>query len=160
VALRGRFHGSGLPTRQPAAEEFTGLKTEFYAFPRALTQRFEAGDGRDRLPVELVDSGAGGLAAVAHQGRLVDGVLGKKGVLVGLELGPQVIGVGDELAAQFVDQIEQSMAVEVGPDEAAGDAALVAGEGAGIGGAQGVDGSLLAGDAVGGFGGAGEPFYS
>ena len=41
------------------------------------------------------------------------------------------------------------MAIEVDPDQAAGDAALVTGERPGIGRSHGVDGSLLAGNAVG-----------
>ncbi len=40
------------------------------------------------------------------------------------------------------------MTVEVRPDQGSGDAALVARVGARIGGAEGVDGSLLAGNAV------------
>ena len=45
--------------------------------------------------------------------------------------GANVVDVGDELAAEFVDQVEQAVAIEVDPDEGAGDAALVAGEAAG-----------------------------
>ena len=69
--------------------------------------------------------------------------------MVGHELGTDIVAVGDELAAELVDQVQQGMAIEVDPDQAAGDAALVAGEGPGIGRSHGVDGSLLAGDAVG-----------
>jgi len=60
-----------------------------------------------------------------------DGILGQVDVLVGVELGTDVIDVGDELTTQLPDQIEETVTVEVDPDEAAGDAALVAGEGAG-----------------------------
>ena len=45
---------------------------------------------------------------------------------------------------------KQGMAVEVDPDEGAGDAAFIGrGEGARIGGSQGINGGLLAGHAVG-----------
>jgi hypothetical protein len=60
-----------------------------------------------------------------------------------------VVDVGDELAAQLIDQVQQGMAVEVDPDERAGDAAFIAGERPGIGGTQGINGSFLAGHAVG-----------
>ena len=63
--------------------------------------------------------------------------------------GAQVVDVGHEVAAQLAHQAEQGMAIEVGPDQAAGDAALVAGEAAGIRRSQGVEGGLLAADAVG-----------
>jgi len=72
-----------------------------------------------------------------------------EGVLVGLELGAQVVDVGDEGAAELVDQVQQGMAIEVDPDQAAGDAALVAGVRAGIRGTHGVDRCLFAGHAVG-----------
>ena len=96
-----------------------------------------AGDGGDGQSGELIDGGGSGLAAIAHQGLGVDGVLGQKRILVVAELGPDVVDVGDELAAQLIDQVQQGMAVEVDPDEGAGDAAFIAGERPGIGGTQG-----------------------
>ena len=60
-----------------------------------------------------------------------------------------VVDVGHELSLQLVGQVQEGMAVEVDPDEGAGDAALIAGEGAGIGRTQRVDGSLLTGHAFG-----------
>ena len=80
---------------------------------------------------------------------LIDRRLRDEGVAVGLELWTQVVDVGDESPAQLVDQVQQGMAIEVDPDQAAGDAALVAGVGAGIGRAHGVDGRLLTGYGVG-----------
>lgn len=65
---------------------------------------------------------------------------------VGHELGTEIVDVGDELALQLVDQIQQSVAIEVDPDDGAGDAALVAGEGADVGRTHGVDRSLFAGN--------------
>ena len=48
---------------------------------------------------------------------MVDRVLRQEGVLVGAVLGTNVIDVGDELAAELVDQIEEGMTVEVAPDQ-------------------------------------------
>jgi hypothetical protein len=56
-----------------------------------------------------------------------------------------VVDIGDELTIQFIDQVQEGMAVEVDPDKGAGDAALIAGERAGIGRTQRVNRSLLTG---------------
>ena len=85
---------------------------------------------------------------VAHQRRVEDRVLREEGVLVGAELRADVVNAGDELALHLVDEIEQSVAIEVHPDEGAGDAALVAREAADVRAAEGVDRCLLAGNAV------------
>ena len=108
----------------------------------------EAGDGRDRSAAELVDGCARGDAVGTYQRGLIDRVLGQESVLIGHELGTEIVDIGDELAAQFVDQIQQGMAIEVDPDQAAGDAALVAGEGTDVRGTHGVDRGLFAGNAV------------
>jgi hypothetical protein len=50
---------------------------------------------------------------------------------IGVELRTDVVDIGDELATQLPDQIQKTVTVEVDPDEAAGDAALVTGEGIG-----------------------------
>ncbi len=65
-----------------------------------------------------------------------------------LELGTDLVLVGDELAACLAEDVEERMAVEVDPDQAAGDAALVAGVGANVGRTHGVDGCLFAGDGI------------
>ena len=62
---------------------------------------------------------------------------------------PAVVDVGDEVAAQFIHQVQEGMAVEVDPDEGAGGAALAVPGCPGIDPLQGVDGSFLAGHAVG-----------
>ena len=68
----------------------------------------------------LIDGGAGGLAAVPNQGALIDRVLRQEGILIGTELRTDVIDVGDERTAETVDQVQQSMTIEVDPDEGSG----------------------------------------
>jgi hypothetical protein len=46
-----------------------------------------------------------------------------------LELGTDVVLVGHDIAGGLVEDVEQGMAVEVDPDEASGNATLVAGVG-------------------------------
>ena len=72
----------------------------------------EAGDGVETLAAEAVDGGAHGNAVEAGEARLEDRVLGEKHVLVGLELGRDVIDVGDERTAELADQGEQSLEVD------------------------------------------------
>jgi hypothetical protein len=62
----------------------------------------------------------------ASQCALEDRILGQVDVLVGVELRTDVIDIGNELAAEFPDQIQKTVTVEVDPYQAAGDAALVA----------------------------------
>jgi hypothetical protein len=100
---------------------------------------------RDR--VHLVESGgADGYGGVADQLGREDRALAQL-VAEGL-LRADVVDVGDELAGQAADQVEQGVTVEVDPDQGAGDTALVAGEAARVGRAHGVDGGLLTGDGV------------
>ena len=56
-----------------------------------------------------------------------DGILRQVDRLRRGELGTNVVDVGHELAPQLPDQIQKTMTVEVDPDEAAGDAALLLG---------------------------------
>jgi len=59
-----------------------------------------------------------------------------------------VVDVSDERSAQLVDEGEQSVAIEVHPDQRARNAALVAREAAYVGRAEGVDRRLLAGHRI------------
>jgi len=79
----------------------------------AFIQPVEVGD----RGIELVDGGAHGQAGIAHDGAGEQGV-GVGGVL-GLVLGPDLVGIGDEVAARLVKQVQQGVAVEVDPDEGA-----------------------------------------
>ena len=81
----------------------------------------EAGDGVEALAAELVDGGIGRQAVGADQRLVEDRVLRQEDVVVGLELGTDVVHVGDEGAAQLMHQGEQGMTVEVDPDEGAGE---------------------------------------
>ena len=112
-------------------------------------QLLEAGDFRQRQVVELVDGGADAATGGAGERRVEDGSLVKRRSFAHAELGTDVVLVRQELAARLVEDVEQGMPVEVDPDQRAGDAALVARVRPNIRGAHGVDGCLLAGDAVG-----------
>ena len=81
----------------------------------------EAGDGVEALAAELVDGGVGRQTVGADERLVEDRVLREEYVGVGLELGTNVIDVGDEGAAQLVDQIEEGMTVEVDPDQRSGE---------------------------------------
>ncbi len=60
-----------------------------------------------------------------------------------------LVHVGDVFATHLVNESEQPMAIEVDPDERAGDPALAARERTDVGRTEGVDRSLLASDRVG-----------
>jgi hypothetical protein len=102
----------------------------------------------EALTGELVDGGGDGEAVVAHERRLEDRVLREEGVLVGAELRTDVVDVGDELAAHLGDEGQETVTVEVDPDQRAGDAALVARERSHVGRTECVDGGFLSGNAV------------
>ena len=74
-----------------------------------------AGDGRLLEAAELIDGGGSDLAAIAGESAGVDGVLRQEGVLIGAELGPDVVDVGHELAFELVDQVQEGMAVTKEP---------------------------------------------
>ena len=82
------------------------------------------------------DVGAHRQAGIVDQRAGEDGGLGDvaSGGGRGGKLRADVVDVGHELAGVEPDEVQQSMAVEVDPDEGAGDAAFIAGEAAGIGG--------------------------
>jgi hypothetical protein len=84
----------------------------------------EAGDSVDDYAGQLIDRGAGCDAVVTYQCGLVDGVVGQENVRVGAELGTDVVDVGDKLAAHLVDEIEQTVTIEVHPYQGASDATL------------------------------------
>lgn len=81
----------------------------------------EARDGVETLAAELVDGGAVGQAVGADECRVEDRALRQEDVLVGLELGMNVVDVGDEGAAQLLHQGEQGMTAEVDPDQRSGE---------------------------------------
>lgn len=93
----------------------------------AVDRSHRGGDGA----IQVSDCGAEGNAAAADQGGVEDRALRQIDVLVGVELGTDVVDIGDEGAAQLPDQVQKSVTVEVDPDQAVGDAALVTGEAAG-----------------------------
>ena len=84
-----------------------------------------AGDGGDGRAGELIDGGGSGVAAIPDQPAGPDSIPRHTGVLIGA-IPTDVVDVGDELAAEFIDQVQEGMAVEVDPDEGAGDAAFIA----------------------------------
>src|ERR1700760_4010845 len=67
------------------------------------------------------------------------------GILI---LRTDLIDVGYELTGCFLEEVQEAVAIEVDPDQAAGNAALVARVGTAIGRTHGVDRSLLTGDGV------------
>ena len=79
----------------------------------AFVEAIEVGD----LGIELADGGAHGQAGIAHDGAGEQGV--GVGSVLGLVLGPDLVGVGHEVAARLVKQVQQGVAVEVDPDEGA-----------------------------------------
>lgn len=81
----------------------------------------EARDVVEALAAELVDGRAGVESVQTDKSRVEDRVLRQEDVLVGLELGTDVIDVGDEAAAQLVNQGEQGVAIEVHPDQRSGE---------------------------------------
>jgi len=95
-----------------------------------LLQPVDCGHGRG---VQVADVGADGRQAgeAADQGGVEDRLLRQKDAGIGIELRTNFVDIGDEVATQLPDQIQKAVTVEVDPDEAAGDAALVTGEGIG-----------------------------
>jgi len=63
-------------------------------------------------------------------------------------LGTDLVHVGDEGASTLLDEVQESVAIEVDPDQRSGDAALVARVCASVGAAHRVHGRLLTGDRV------------
>ena len=74
--------------------------------------------------VQLVDGGTDVRAGIANH-RAVEQGCWIVGIRV-LELGTNLVLIGYEQAAGFVEQVEQGMAIEVDPYQGAGNAALVA----------------------------------
>jgi hypothetical protein len=104
-----------------------------------------AADFRQTEVIDLIDGGADGRAGRARQAGGEDGRGAYAGVLI---LGTDFILVGHELALGFLEEVQEAVAVEVDPDQAAGDAALVARVGTAVGRAHRVDGCLLTGNRV------------
>src|SRR4051794_2072193 len=78
------------------------------------------------------------------QRRIEDRGLIEDSRLVRAELRANVVLVGQEAAARFAEYLQQRVTIEVDPDQAAGDAALVTAVRAWTGGAHRVDGGLSA----------------
>ena len=87
-----------------------------------ISQLFVAADFRKAQVIDLVDGGADGGADRADQAGGEDGLGAHNGVLI---LGSDLVDVGHELAAGFLEEVQESVAVEVDPYHRAGDAALV-----------------------------------
>jgi hypothetical protein len=71
----------------------------------------------------LVDGGADGRTDCADQARGENGPGAHGGVLI---LRTDLVDVGHKLAAGFLEEVQEAVAVEVDPYQRAGDAALVA----------------------------------
>jgi hypothetical protein len=110
-----------------------------------ISQFFVAADFAQAQVIDLIDGGADGRAGGADQAGGEDSLGAYAGVLI---LRTDFILVGHELALGFLEEVQEAVTVEVDPDQAAGDAALVARVGTAVGRAHGVDGCLLTGDRV------------
>jgi hypothetical protein len=117
---------------------------DLIGIPRGC-QFFVAADFAQAQVVDLVDGGADGRAGGARQAGGEDRRGAYAGVLI---LRTDFILVSHELALGFLEEVQEAVAVEVDPDQAAGDAALVARVGTAVGRAHRVDGCLLTGDRV------------
>jgi hypothetical protein len=93
----------------------------------------------------LIDGATDGGTNGANQAGGEDCLGANSGILI---LGTDFIDICQELAARLLEESEQAVTVEVDPDEAAGDAALVARVRTAVGRAHGVDGCLLTGNRV------------
>ena len=90
-----------------------------------------AADSRCVHLIQLVDGGADVRAGIADD-RAVEQSGRIEGIGI-LELWANFVLIGDEQSARLVEQIKQGVTVEVDPDQGTGNAAFVAGIGAGIG---------------------------
>lgn len=119
----GRAHGAilvGAGERDVEGQHLVGVPGR-----RELRVLTRGGQGR----IQLVDLRAGGNAGRAHdRGLEYRTAIGGAGVLR-----PDLVDIGNEGAGTVLDEVQQRVTVEVDPDQAAGNAALVAGIGARVG---------------------------